>query len=74
MNQGVANGTSDFYRKVVLTKTTDAPYDKSNMPKILIESQVWWVDKKCPRVTDFSQAKGTCRLSLQSYLTNWKNY
>ncbi len=76
---------SDYCRKIILTLDFTAPYnhpspppnsyDDSDIgPMLKVQSQVWWVDKKCPRATDFSQASPTCRLELDYYLTNWKNY
>ncbi len=69
-----ADGNSDFYREVILTTDNTAPYNKSNLQKLLVQSQVWWTDKKCPRAATFAAAKVTCKVELKSYLTNWKNW
>jgi hypothetical protein len=71
---GLANGSSDFYREIVLTKDTSGAFTQNNMERLQVKARVWWVDKKCPRVVAFSSAKVTCRIELQSYLTNWKNW
>lgn len=69
-----ANGNSDYYRKIILTEITTPPFDKSDLgAKLLVQSQVWWTDKKCPRSIDYPGA-GKCSVELDSYLTNWKNY
>jgi len=75
-NAGCLNSlTSDYCRKVIITKVTTAPYNQdANMPLLEVQSQVWWVDKKCPRAADYSSASVTCRLELDTYLTNWKNF
>lgn len=71
-----SDGSSDYYRKITLQTVTSQPFDQADLgPKLLVKSQVWWVDKKCPR----SQAQdwpgaGKCSIELDSYLTNWKNY
>ncbi len=75
INCANAAGMADYCRKIVITKQTDAPYDQDpNMTLLYVRSQVWWVDKKCPRAADFSNASPSCRMELDTYLTNWKNY
>jgi Tfp pilus assembly protein PilV len=75
-NNGVAclNATSDYCEKITITKVTTAPYNQDDGPLLEVQSQVWWVDKKCPRAADYSSASVTCRLELDTYLTNWKNF
>jgi type II secretory pathway pseudopilin PulG len=74
---GVLNGSSDFYRKITLrTNGTndDPPFDHTAPgPRLHVVVQVWWTEKKCPRVTDWP-GLGKCSIELQTYLTNWKNY
>lgn len=69
---------SDFCRKVTITKIGNspavAPYNQDEGPMIKVQSFVWWVGKNCPRVADFPQASPACRLEMDTYLTNWKNY
>lgn len=69
-----ASGMSDYCRKIVITKVTTAPYNQDTGPLLQVRSQVWWIDKKCPRVSDYSLAPAKCKTELDSYLTNWKNY
>lgn len=73
---GVLNGTSDFYRKITLRTdgaSSQAPFNTNIGPRLQVISQVWWTDKKCPRMTDWP-GLGKCSVELQTYLTNWKNY
>jgi len=67
---------SDYCRKIIISKDTDQPqYQQSSTgPLLIVESQVWWVDKTCPRVPDYDKANSACRIELDTYLTNWKNY
>lgn len=70
-------GISDYCRKIIITKISTAPYDKADQtdlgPKILVQSQVWWKDRKCPRSTDWP-GPGKCSIEVSTYLTNWKGY
>jgi type II secretory pathway pseudopilin PulG len=69
-----ASGRADFCRKVIITEDSTAPFNQNIGPLLKVQSQVWWADKKCPRATDYAQALPGCRVELDSYLTNWKNY
>ena len=63
-----------YYRKIILTKdTTTAPYNQTNLGRLKVQSQVWWTDKNCAKVSDFP-GPGKCAIELTLYLTNWKNY
>ena len=67
-------GRADFCRKIILTEDSSAPFNQDVGPLLKVQSQVWWIDKKCPRVADFASAPPACRVELDIYLTNWKNY
>jgi hypothetical protein len=77
---GSGGGASDFCRKIIITQDpTTAPYNQNIGPLIKVQSRVWWVDKKCPRVSDWSESAGivpdlSCRVEMVMYLTNWKGY
>ena len=75
---GGGTNPADYCRKLIITNTGasgTAPYNiDANLSLLLVQSQIWWVDKKCPRVSDFSLANPSCRIELDGYLTNWKNY
>lgn len=68
------SGTSDYYRKIIITEEDPNPY--SNDPlfrRLLVTSQVWWKDKQCPTSGDWP-GEGKCSVQLETYLTNWKTY
>ena len=66
---------SDFCRRIIITKdSSHAPYNHDEGPLLKVQSQVWWIDKKCPRVSTYDQASPTCRIEMDNYLTNWKDY
>lgn len=67
-------GISDYCRKITLTKIITPPYNQDAGPMLRVQSFVWWVDKKCPRVLDWPQASASCRVEMDTYLTNWKTY
>jgi hypothetical protein len=70
---GVLNGSSGFYRQILLTEDTSGNYSQSEYHRLIVESRVWWVDKKCPKRTTWP-GLGKCSVSLVTNLTNWKNY
>ncbi|MBL8029794.1 MAG: hypothetical protein JNN11_00935 [Candidatus Doudnabacteria bacterium] len=72
-NTSQPNGTSEFYRKITLTKQNSTGPYRDNLERLLVTTQVWWTDKKCPRSVDWP-GLGKCSIQLQTYLTNWKNY
>lgn len=76
-------GMSDYCRKIRLSFDFTAPYNHPNGPTynrgdigpmLKVQSFVWWVDKNCPRAPDFDSAGQACRVEIDAYLTNWKNY
>ncbi len=64
---------SDYYRRIAIYEDASAPYD-SDSPRLEVTADVWWRDRKCPDVPEFEQSTPSCRVSLKTYLTNWKNY
>jgi Tfp pilus assembly protein PilV len=76
-NNGVtcAASNSGYCREIIVTKNTAAPYNKdANLPLVEVQSQVWWTDTKCPKAASFAAALVSCRIELDTYLTNWKNF
>ena len=69
---GNSPGTSDYYRRITLTENQSS-YDPTS-PRIRVDSDVWWKDKKCPAAATYEGATPSCRIRLTTYLTNWKNY
>jgi hypothetical protein len=79
-NQGLyyaaASGTpSGYFRRITLSKAAVAPYTDANYNRVLVTSEVWWNDKKCPTAgAGAPPSSGSCRITLKLFLTNWKNY
>lgn len=73
VNVGVANGSSDYYRKIDLKEVSLQPYNQDIGTRLNITVYVWWTDKRCPQVIDFP-GEGKCGVKMITYLTNWKNY
>jgi hypothetical protein len=67
---------SGYFRKLILTEEATSPYyDKDTGPRLKLTVQVWWKDKNCPAVTAaVFPSNGSCRVQLETYFTNWKNY
>ena len=75
---GVAVGTPApdgtlYYRDVVITQNTAAPFNQPNFSELKVSSRVWWTDRRCPPTTTWP-GSGSCSIELDTYLTNWKNY
>jgi type II secretory pathway pseudopilin PulG len=68
------NSKSDYCRRIFISWVSTPPYNQNTGVLLQVRSQVWWMDKKCPRVADWPLATPPCRLELVTYLTNWKNY
>ena len=81
-NTPCTSATSDYCRSVSISKITTGVYDPNNSggsaqtpgPLVLVKSKVWWIDKKCLRVNTFGAANPACKIELDTYLANWKNY
>lgn len=71
---GIVDGNSNYYRKIVIQENSSQPYNSNIGPQLIVRSQVWWSDKKCPRVQNYDSANSGCRVEIQTFLTNWKNY
>jgi len=83
-----ANGPnmSDYCRKIIISLDFTSPYnhptgtpptyyDASDVgPMVKVQSQVWWVDRNCPRAPDFTLASPSCRQEMDMILTNWKDF
>ena len=67
------NSGGDYFRRITLSENSASPYD-STSPRLSVTSDVWWNDRKCPVATTYEASKPACRVRLQTYLTNWKNY
>jgi type II secretory pathway pseudopilin PulG len=68
---------SDYYRMITITEDTTEPFNHPSDlgARLVVLSQVWWSDKNCPTPSaDSFPTSGSCRIQLQTFLTNWKNY
>lgn len=72
-NDGVVNGSAGFYRQILLTEDSSGNYSQSEFHRLIVESRVWWTDKKCP-LSPAWPGLGKCSVSLVTNLTNWKDY
>jgi type II secretory pathway pseudopilin PulG len=71
---GIQHGSSDYYRRIIVTEeSTIQPYNQNHMSKLKVVAQVWWTNRRCPRVGDFP-GHGKCGVEIQTFLTNWKNF
>ncbi len=73
ISSGLTHGSSGFYRQIVLTEDTSGNYSWAEYHRLIVESRVWWIDKRCPKSAIWP-GLGKCSISLVTNLTNWKNY
>ncbi len=77
ISTGSVDGTSDYYRQIIITQDhSTAPYNArtdGSTDILTVESRVWWADKKCGRSQTWP-GPGKCSISIQTQLTNWKDY
>lgn len=71
----VSVSNSGFGRMVTITQDDFTPFDRANEtgPRLKVTVDVWWSDKRCP-VSDSPPASESCKITLETYLTNWKDY
>jgi Tfp pilus assembly protein PilV len=69
----VASATSDFARKITLTLDNSVPFNEAEYPRLHVRVDVWWRDKRCP-LSNEPPASAGCKVTLETYLTNWKDY
>lgn len=65
------SGVSRYSRIIRITRDTAAPFSAAN-PRLHVASTVWWNNKRCPVTTNPSAT--TCKVVVEDYLTNWRNY
>lgn len=70
----VENTDSGFARRVTLEKETSAPFDQNTGPRLKVTVDVWWTDRRCPALTATPPTNPNCHITLETYLTNWKDY
>lgn len=64
---------SVYSRSVNIVEETATPYTTLN-PRLKVTATVWWNSKDCAVTGDPSTLSNNCKVTLVSYLTNWKNY
>lgn len=71
-----SGATSGYYRRISISKASTGPYSLDpDYARVLVTSEVWWNDKKCPQASpSVPPTTGNCRIAIKMYLTNWKNY
>ncbi len=70
----VGTDNATFARKITIAKdNTFTPFDKDTGPRVKITSEVWWAEKRCP-ITDDPGPNNPCKITLTTYLTNWRNF
>lgn len=68
------NASSGFARKITITEDDAfAPFNEDTGARVKVTSQVWWSGKNCQMTDDFD-TNSSCSITLETYLTNWKNY
>jgi hypothetical protein len=72
------NGSSQFARKVRISRNTAAPYTGSNSNwELVVVSTVLWRDKNCTSflgTVNIENVSTTCKVVVEERLTNWKDY
>lgn len=61
-----------FSRQIVMQDDRTSGFSANN-PRKYISSIVWWTDRGCPASATVPTAS-KCKVEIQEYLTNWKNF
>jgi len=72
----VASSTSGFGRIITLYEDTSfTPFrpGEGYGGRLKVTSTVWWTRGRCP-VVETPPTDSRCKITLETYLTNWKNY
>lgn len=71
----VAQASSDFARAITLSADNSFdPFNHSDLgPRLRVKVDVWWKDRRCP-ASENIPSSSRCKVTLETYLTNWKNY
>ena len=68
-----AQATSGFGRMITIEEATFYPFNQNNSSRLKVTSQVWWSGKNCP-ASNVVVNNSPCLITLETYLTNWKNF
>jgi len=63
---------TDFYRRIRIFRDENAPFSGENF-RLRVESIVWWQGRGCQDVNS-AEINTNCKVVVEEYLTNWKNY
>lgn len=71
----VISSNSGYGRKITITRDNSLPvFNQATLgPRLLVQVDVWWTDKRCPAVNN-PPSNPACKITLETYLTNWKDY
>ncbi len=71
----MSSSNSGFARKISITSDADLQvFEREDLgTRLKVRVDVWWTDKRCP-ASDSVPASSACRITLETYLTNWKDY
>lgn len=69
----INGNTEAFGRKITIDSDNMAPFNQDYGPRLKVTVEVWWTDRKCP-VTNTPPTNSRCKVTLETYLTNWKNF
>lgn len=66
---------SGFYRRVKLEKVASGSFGYSpEMNALKVTVDVWWSQKNCIATNNPDGLPQSCKITLETYLTNWKTY
>lgn len=66
---------SGFYRAISVYHDFDyGGLRPSNPVRVFVISTVWWQNQKCPRTEDPASLPSGCKVVLEQWLTNWRNF
>ncbi len=65
---------SIYSRMVNIVQDFSAPFNIANNPRLVVTTTVWWYDQHCPQTSNPATLLPSCKIILQMYLTNWRDY
>ena len=73
---GAVGAASGYFRRITIAKDATGPFVQTGVgPRLTVTSEVWWNEQRCPIATAAAPpTSGSCKIKLQMYLTNWRDY
>lgn len=69
-----STANSTFGRRITISHDNSfTPFDKDTGYRVKVTSEVWWGEKRCV-IQDTPAANYPCKVTLVTYLTNWRNF